>query len=275
MNDSAQSVVVTSAARENAHELYLSALLAPRDKRADLIALAAFEGELNRVAVAVSEAIHGEFRLQWWRDLIEERSDAASSGNPIADALRDVVVRHRISREGLRASIDARSAELDPGEVTSLPAFFAYLDMADGAALARAARVLLGRAPMRAENAFLEPAGRAVALARLAYQSVLGHPPAVRLVSDLERRCVIPRQMPSQRAGAWLVDEARRQLLAAREVISVQTSATRRSALPLALVEPQLHVWEGYDPSTGNGPRPILPLSRVWRLWRLARLGRM
>ncbi len=273
MNDPGQSTVVTSAARENAHDLYLSALLAPRGKRADLIALAAFEGELNRVAVAASEAIHGEFRLQWWRDLIDEQSDAAASGNPIADALRDVVVRHGISREGLRASIDARSAELDPGEIANMPAFLAYLDMADGAALARAAHVLLSRAPMRAENDFLVPAGRAVALARLAYQSSLGHPPIARLVSDLEHRCVIPRQMPSQRAGEWLVAEARRQLRAAREVISVQTSATRRSALLLALVEPQLHAWEGHDPSTGDVPRPILPLSRVWRLWRLARLG--
>ena len=49
---------------------YISALLAPADRRLDLMTLYAFDAELARIATTVSEPLLGEIRLQWWRDAL-------------------------------------------------------------------------------------------------------------------------------------------------------------------------------------------------------------
>lgn len=280
MSDPDTRAIVVAAARDNAFDLYLAALLAPRARRDDLIALAAFEGELNRVATSVSEPMRGEFRLQWWRDLAAAEGEAAS-GNPIGDALADCVRRNALSRQGLRASIDARSAELDPGEIASYPAFLAYLDSSDGAAMRRAARVLAGRSVGAEQEDFLTHAGRAVALARLIGAVARGGAGALRFLGDLAHRGVLPARSAAPivtgtaEIGRWIAGEARAELGRAKALLPMQSSHARLSALPLALVEPYLHAWEGHDPSGGTAPPPILPLSRVWRLWRLARFAKL
>ena len=63
--------VVTIAARAHERDRYLAALLGPRPIRRDLIALAAFAGEVGRIPAFVTEPMMGRIRLQWWRERLE------------------------------------------------------------------------------------------------------------------------------------------------------------------------------------------------------------
>ena len=111
--------VVRSAARAFERDRYLSALLAPAAARDDLIALAAFAGELARIPATVSEPMIGEIRLQWWRDTLEAAGTdgAPAAGHPIADALVRAARRHGIATADLQALVaaqpdrDTRSAD--------------------------------------------------------------------------------------------------------------------------------------------------------------------
>jgi hypothetical protein len=59
---------VRASARLNAPDRYYAALFAPAAVRDDLIALAAFCGEIARIGRQVSEPVMGEIRITWWRD---------------------------------------------------------------------------------------------------------------------------------------------------------------------------------------------------------------
>ena len=61
---------VRDAARAYDRDRYLSALLAPSRARDDLVVLAAYLGEIQRVPLMIREALAGEIRLQWWRDAL-------------------------------------------------------------------------------------------------------------------------------------------------------------------------------------------------------------
>lgn len=276
---------VVDAARQNALDHYLSALLAPRVRRGDLIVLAAFEGEIDRIPSVTSDPMHAEFRFQWWRDTIANFG-AGATGNPIADAFADVVARHALARDDLEASIDARAALLAAGEFGSAGEFLQVIDRIDGAAMARFARVVAQREASAAEIGFFNAAGSAVFLARTLYEAGLYEATldearlsdvwSRKLLDGLSVNTRFTGSLPEKNAAHWFRSEAQRQLDAARQLLCGQSSLARRSALPLALVEPYLHASETYGLSPPRGvPRPILPLSRIWRLWRLARLARL
>ena len=55
---------VRNAARSHAPDFYLSALLAPRSVRSDLVTLAAYLGEIARVPLTASEPALGAIRTQ-------------------------------------------------------------------------------------------------------------------------------------------------------------------------------------------------------------------
>jgi len=105
---------VREAARRSEPDRYLAALLAPRAARADLIALAAFVGEVARIPLTGSEPMIGEIRLQWWRDALVNLLGGTATGSPIADTV-GAAIRSRGLPEALFMSIiDARSRDLDP-----------------------------------------------------------------------------------------------------------------------------------------------------------------
>ena len=96
---------VTAAVRAHDRERYIAALFAPEPARGGLIALAAYQLELARVRGAVSEPLPGEIRLQWWRDVIEGRTEAG--GHPVATALLATIERFRLPRLPLAAMSEA------------------------------------------------------------------------------------------------------------------------------------------------------------------------
>ncbi len=154
-----RDAVVRSAARASEPDRYLAALLAPRQARAGLIALAAFLGEVARIPVLVREPMMGEIRLQWWRDVIAETRAAGATGSPVADALLVAIERHALPRDLFIAILEARSRELDPDFPATEQDLEDHLRDTEGAAFRLAARVL-GAGESAATDELLNAAGQ-------------------------------------------------------------------------------------------------------------------
>lgn len=99
---------------------YLSTLLAPEQHHAALFALFAFNAELARIPDLVSEALPGEIRLQWWRDLLDGVEHGDVSANPVANALLKTIEKYSLPRQTLTAMIDAREFDLYNDQMPSL-----------------------------------------------------------------------------------------------------------------------------------------------------------
>ena len=68
MHEAERGDTITRIARDGDPDRALAALFAPRESRADLLALIAFNVELARIAEQVSEPELGAIRMQWWRE---------------------------------------------------------------------------------------------------------------------------------------------------------------------------------------------------------------
>src|SRR5689334_15891201 len=90
---------VETAARLSSPDRVLAAKLAPAAARDDLITIAAYLGEVARVARSATEPTLGLTRLAWWRGAIEEGYEGVRSGNLIADAVVETARRLAIPRE--------------------------------------------------------------------------------------------------------------------------------------------------------------------------------
>lgn len=273
--------VLRLAARAYERDRYLTALLAPRSCRGDLIALAAFAGEIARIPSFVDEPMMGEIRLQWWRDALTRPIDERI-GHPIADAVRNSAARHAIPIADLEAVIDAHAERLDDTPPADDAALLAFLDHTEGTQLRLAWRVLSGDRAA-APSPILITAGRAYGIARLLLE----------LPAQLaEGRTLIPESrlaayhitLDALRSGtaglaaaallATLAADARRDLVTVRASYRQAPWPLRNALLPTALIEPYLKALE----RAGDDPRHIAdvaPLTRVWRLWAARRLGRI
>src|ERR1700727_445499 len=66
---------------------YASTLFVPPEQRRALLALYAFNIEISRVRIQVSQALPGEMRLQWWTDMLPGVGHGGVEGNPVAAEL--------------------------------------------------------------------------------------------------------------------------------------------------------------------------------------------
>lgn len=269
--------IVRETARLLEPDRYVAALLAPREARADLIALAAYLGEVARVPAVVSEPMIGEIRLQWWRDAIEASPKGEPTGNPVADAVADVVRRRRLPIERLTDVIDARITDLYADPVPDEEAFSAYLEATEGTGFRLAARIL------GVEAGSGEDAAETLTAAAEAYGLV-----RVLLALPMHRarsRSPFPATLSTTgEITAGLVAScrarARGRLLDAQHALSRVPSADLRArltaaVLPAALVEPYLRALQAQDSLQGVAqPADVSPLERAWRLWRVHRSGR-
>ena len=90
-------------------------------RRADVIAIYAYDHELARAPKVASNPLLGEIRLTWWREMLDEAYEGRPvRHHPTAQALADVIKRHNLPREPLEAMIDARYRELDPTPMTAV-----------------------------------------------------------------------------------------------------------------------------------------------------------
>lgn len=139
---------------------FLAALFAPEPARTGLLALLAFDHELARTRTVTREPMLARIRLEWWREAVAEAAGSrAPRAQPIVESLSEIVRRHGITVENLRALIDAREEEID-GPLDVMRAGHALADLelqvlgatdpnSQQAAHAVAAAWLMGEGPER------------------------------------------------------------------------------------------------------------------------------
>lgn len=124
---------------------YVTALFAPASRRADLLALYAFNLELARSREAVSEPALGRIRLQWWRDAIGECYEGGARRHQVIQPLAAAIERHGLSRHLFERIIDTREVDFDPSPLERLEHLVAYADATSGALNLLALEVLGAR----------------------------------------------------------------------------------------------------------------------------------
>ncbi len=122
---------------------FLAALFAPQDKRKHLLALYAYNLDVARVREVVREALPGEVRLAWWREVIEGEGRGDVAGHPIAAALLDTITRFRLPRPSLIAMADARIFDLYDDPMPTVGDLEGYAGETASALLQLSALILL------------------------------------------------------------------------------------------------------------------------------------
>lgn len=101
-----------------------SRFVADEERRADLIALYAFEAELMAIPARVTQPLLAEMRYVWWREQLDGVfAGIARRGHPVLEALTGVVARHGLDRAPFDALIEAHIGRVH-GEPHDLDAFY-------------------------------------------------------------------------------------------------------------------------------------------------------
>ncbi|PSJ58620.1 phytoene/squalene synthase family protein [Pseudaminobacter soli (ex Li et al. 2025)] len=134
--------IVMEAVRTADRDRYLSALYAPEDKRPALFALYAFNAEIAGVRDRIREALPGEVRLQWWRDVLAAGNMQAAAGHPVAEALIGAIDTYGLPVEALQNYLDARIFDLYDDPMPSRNDLEGYCGETAGAIIQLAAMIL-------------------------------------------------------------------------------------------------------------------------------------
>jgi phytoene synthase len=268
--------IVMQAVRAADRDRYLSALYAPADKRDALLSLYAFNAEIAGVRDRIHEALPGEIRLQWWRDVIAAGSPA--TGHPLADALVGTIKKYALPKAAFENYLDARIFDLYDDPMPSRTDLEGYCGETAGAIIQLSAMIL----DPRAAPECAQLAGRAGCA-----QAIAG----LLLMMPIHRargQCFVPRDILAAAgsspeefisgdggAGATstvaaMIALANEHLDAFEREASNLPQALRLAFLPLALTGAYLKLLSrpGFDPL-----RQIAELSAGRRHWLLLRLA--
>jgi 15-cis-phytoene synthase len=257
---------------------FLATLFAPEKYRRALLALYAFNLEVARVREIAREPLPGEVRLQWWADVLSGSGRGEVAANPVAVALREVVVRYRLPPKMLADLIEARRFDLYDEPMPNLSALELYAEKTSSVVIDLAGRILSdGRNPAIAELA--QHAGIAYAIAGLlrsfpilAARRQLYVPLEVLQRHHAQTEDVFAAK-PTLELRAGLAEmrlHARRHLADARLLLGSMPASVASAVLPVALVRPSLARMERrrYRPFTIS---EFAQWRRQWILWRAAR----
>ncbi len=111
----------------------MCAMVAPLDKRRELLALLAFNLEIATIPELVSEAMLGEIRLQWWRQTLDALYGGNRVDHPVALGLAGAIENSGLSKSLFDSYLDARAFDLTGAAPTSLQALESYADGTAGA----------------------------------------------------------------------------------------------------------------------------------------------
>ncbi len=114
--------------RRHDRDRFRTALFAPTARREALFALYAFNLEVARTREAVSEALLGRIRLQWWRESIAGIYQEAPQRHEVIGPLADAVAEHDLSRDHFDRLIDARAFDLDDAPPADMRTLVGYAE---------------------------------------------------------------------------------------------------------------------------------------------------
>lgn len=266
--------------RETDRDRYLACLLAPAEKRGALAALYAFNAEIARVRDMVREALPGEIRLQWWRDLLEGEADGDAAANPLAAGLMATVKEHRLPIAVLTDMIEARIFDVYNDPMESRAAFEGYAGETASALIQLASLILdPAGAPKSAVAAGHAGVAQAVAGALLLLP-IHRRRGQVYLPADLLAATGLTPEMlldGGDKAGAARAVEAfiglgREHFAKARAANGV-SAANRPAFLPAALVPHILNAAEKAGAATLERSAQPAQWRRQWWMWQAMRRG--
>jgi phytoene synthase len=270
---SSNRALLAVSAREGEPDRYFAALLGPRGVRNDLIALAALTAEIHRIPRAAMDPHLAEIRLQWWRDALLTASEGAT-GNPIADAFRDVMRRHSLDRGAIEAWFDAFAHTF----YAAAPDDEAHLalehELVEGTPFALAAAIS-GAKPATDVQGLVRNAGIAYGLARLGlnfpHSLARGRMP----LPGFADAATEAGGFDQQRARLLMAALARANMRDLSAKFPHLETPVRAALLPVALVEPYLQALETRAHDLARNIGEVAPLTRVWRIWRTHRTKRL
>ena len=268
---------VRRIARSGDPDRALAALFAPREGRADLLALYAFNVELARTAEQVSEPELGAIRLQWWREAIPRAAQGEATGHPVADALGEAQRRHALSAGKLAGLIEARVFDIETKIMPDWKTLEAYLGDTAGALFGLGTECFetpassFEQAASRAGLAYgltglmrALPVHAAAGRVYLPADALLSHGTSPEAVLAGRTEAGLPALL------AELRNTARDALGKARDEVAKLSGPAQAAFLPLSLVEPYLAALESNERDPLHDIAGINPLYRLWRLarWR-------
>ena len=251
---------------------FIASLFAPAHDRDSLYALYAFDVEVAQVRDRAREAVAGEIRLQWWREVLagDRRDEAMAS--PVAASFLNAIEKHRLPVNTLSALVEARRFDLYDEPMQTVSELEDYACKTASAVFDMAARVLGIDAAAAAKPAGMAYtfAGLLTALPRHALRRQLCLP-----IELLDRHgasatdLFAGRSSPAlNQAAAELRSLARRHLAAAVTSLRELPQQVLPAFLPLATLRRAL---DRLDSSDILSPKALAPWRRQWLIWRAAR----
>jgi phytoene synthase len=257
---------------------FLATLFAPARARRALFALYAFNLEVARVRELAREPMPGEIRLQWWRDVFSPSGGGDVRAHPVAAALTDTIVRHRLPLSVFTDLIEARAFDLYDDPMATIGELDAYAGKTSAALIVLATLILdEGKSP--GVGALAGHAGIAYAIAGLlaAFAQHAARRQLYVPLDLLERHGTDPEDIFAGQATlglraalAELRLHARRHLADAKTLAASAPSNAVPALLPASLARAMLDRMErrGYDPLRAF---EFPQWRRQWLLWRAAR----
>lgn len=256
---------------------YASALFVPPGQRRSLLALLAFNVEISRVRLQVSQALPGEMRLQWWTDMLAGAGHGGVEGNPVAAELLLAIRDRRWPVEPLSRLVEEHQFDLYNDPMPTMAALEGYLG--DTAA----ALFKLGGWIAGGQSDEVEHLARHAGLAQGMVEVLAALP-----LDASRRQLFVPLQLleshgcsmeevfsgkPTPKLRAALDDlavEARGHLKTAFSLLENVPREVKPLFLPLALVRRDLAQMSRADHDPFR-PRAESRLRTLWTLWRASR----
>jgi phytoene synthase len=231
---------VTSIVRQWDRPRYLAMLFAPDGERSALMALHAFNAEICRIPLIVSDPQVGLIRLQWWRDTLESIGKSEIQAHPVAMALSEAMTLHRLSFQPLLDMANAHEHDLYAGPMPDVISLEEYLG--------KTSSVLIQLSAMILDPASASSVAEAAGYAGVAYG-------LAQIVGDPKRHANL---IPPSESPASLAKRAHKRL-----------SKARAAQVPRQHFPAFLHValTELFLANPGKAPSSW---RMQWQLWRAA-----
>ena len=254
---------------------YLATLFAPAEARGALFALYAFNVEIASVRERAREAMPGEIRLQWWRDVLNGERAGEAAANPIAAALTETIARHSLPLLRLLDLIEAHAFDLYDDPMPTFDALLGYLDKTSTAIFECAAMICGGAA-----GDVLERAGVSYGITALLRAFAL-HASRRQLFMPLiflDDAKITPETIFAGQPTPGLTDAltlmrkiALRRFETFEQELPTLPARAMPAFLPVALVPGYLAAVERADYDPFRSPVEVPQWRRQWALWRAAR----